>query len=130
MRSIYAVLILLLMLIASAHCQQTAEEWFTKGNALNSQGKYDIAIKAYDEAIRLDPKYAKAWNNKGIEFSHMGKYEDAIKCYDRALEVNPKYIPARNNKSSALKGMVSALQVEIMVSKAGADQSEAIYNIS
>ena len=40
--------------------------WNNKGIALYGQGKYDEAIKAYDEAIRLDPNYAMAWNNKGI----------------------------------------------------------------
>ena len=33
----------------------------TKAYALGNQGKYDEAIKAYDEAIRLDPNYAAAW---------------------------------------------------------------------
>ena len=37
----------------------------TKAMLSLSQGKYDEAIKAYDEAIRLDPKHASAWNNKG-----------------------------------------------------------------
>ena len=39
--------------------------WNNKGNALSTQGKYDEAIQAYDEAIRLDPNYATPWNNKG-----------------------------------------------------------------
>ena len=42
-----------------------AKYWCDKGCALNSQGKYDEAIEAYDEAIRLDPDSAEAWNNKG-----------------------------------------------------------------
>jgi tetratricopeptide (TPR) repeat protein len=37
--------------------------------ALLLQDKYDEAIKDYDEAIRLDPKYAAAWNNKGNALS-------------------------------------------------------------
>jgi len=45
MRLIYAVFILLLALITSAKCQQTAEDWFNKGNALGKQGKYEEAIK-------------------------------------------------------------------------------------
>ena len=47
MRLIYAVFILLLALMTSAQCQQTAEDWFNKGNVLSDQGKYDEAIKAY-----------------------------------------------------------------------------------
>ena len=35
-----------------------AMAWNNKGHALDNQGKYDEAIKAYDEAIRLDPNFA------------------------------------------------------------------------
>ena len=37
--------------------------------ALLLQDKYDEAIKDYDEAIRLNPKYAAPWNNKGNALS-------------------------------------------------------------
>ena len=40
--------------------------WYNKGIALDNLGKYDEAIKAYDEAIKLDPNDAVAWNNKGV----------------------------------------------------------------
>ena len=35
------------------------------GSALAYQGKYEDASKAFDEAIRIDPKNAAALNNKG-----------------------------------------------------------------
>jgi tetratricopeptide (TPR) repeat protein len=53
MKLIYAAFVLLSVFLTSAQCQQTAEDWVKKGNAFQSQGKYDEAIKAYDEAIRL-----------------------------------------------------------------------------
>lgn len=62
MRLIYAVLVLLLALVTSAQCQQTAEDWTEKGTALFFQGKHDEAIEAcdeaieaYDEILKLDP---------------------------------------------------------------------------
>ena len=76
MRLIYAVFILLLALMTSAQCQQTAEAWFNKGVALYDQGKYDDAIKACDEAIELNPKFAGAWVAKSAIFAALGKYDE------------------------------------------------------
>jgi tetratricopeptide (TPR) repeat protein len=44
--------------------QMSSESWNNKGVALDEQGKYDDAIKAYDEAIRLDSNLAMVWINK------------------------------------------------------------------
>ena len=82
MRLLYAVFILLLTLMTSAHCQITAEDWYNKGLALYNQSKYDDAIQAYDEALKLDSNYVKAWNGKGAAFSRQDKYDDAIRYYD------------------------------------------------
>ena len=65
-------------------------------------GKYDEAIKAYDEAINLDPKLASAWNNKGNVSLSQGKYDEAIQAYDKAIKLDPKLAPAWNNKGNAL----------------------------
>ena len=45
---------------------------------LENQGKYDEALIALDEAIRLDPKFASAWNNKGFALEKQGKYDEAL----------------------------------------------------
>ncbi len=45
MKLIYAFFILLLALMTSAQCQQTADDWFNKGAALNNQGKNDETIR-------------------------------------------------------------------------------------
>jgi tetratricopeptide (TPR) repeat protein len=104
MRFICVAFILLLVLMTSAQCQQTAEDWFNKGIALLGQGKYDEGIKAYDEAIRLDPSYVRAWNNKGLALFGQGNYDEAIKAFDEAIKLDPKFAMAWNNKGLALFG--------------------------
>ena len=71
--------------MTSAQCQQTAEDWFDKGYALDDHGKYDEAIEAYDEAIRLDPNVAPAWYNKGLALDELALYEEAISAYTEAV---------------------------------------------
>ena len=87
MRLIHAVFILLLALMTSAQCQQTAEDWFNKGIVLYNQDKYDEAIKAFDEAIKLDPKLAMAGNNKGTALKLLGRTTEANVAFTKAKEL-------------------------------------------
>ena len=78
--------------------QENAIDWNDKGLVFYDQKKYDEAIKCYDKAIELDPKYAYPWNGKGNVFCGQKKYEGAIKCYDKAIELDPKDAYAWNGK--------------------------------
>ena len=102
MRLTCAALILLLVLMTSAQCQQTAEDWFNKGLALGEQGKYDEAMEAFDEAISLNPNYALAWYNKGVVLDNQGKYGEAIQAYNEAIRLDPNDADAWNNKGAAV----------------------------
>ncbi len=102
MRLINVVFILLLVLMTSAQCQQTVENWFNKGLALYDQGKYDDAIKCFDETVKLDPNYADAWLGKAIALDDLGKYDEAILAYDEAISLDPNNARAWNNKGVAL----------------------------
>lgn len=60
--------------------------WNNKGVTLSRLGKYDEALEAYDQALRIDPDYPNAWNNKGVVLSRLGKYPEALEAFDRALQ--------------------------------------------
>jgi tetratricopeptide (TPR) repeat protein len=78
------------------------DRWYIEGVALGKQGKHDDAIKAYDEAIRIDPKYVGAWYNKGCSLEKQGKYDEAIRCYDMTTAINPRFACAWMNKGCSL----------------------------
>jgi len=66
---------------------QLPGDWNNKGSALGRQGKYDEAIKCFDEAIRLDPNRASAWYNKGTALKLLGKTSESNAAYAKAKEL-------------------------------------------
>lgn len=90
--------------------QVTTDDWVNRGNAFDSQGNFDEAIKACNEAIKLDSKYAGAWFNKDMALYNLGKYDEAIAAFDKVIELenpqNAEVIPsAWNYKGLALKSL-------------------------
>jgi Flp pilus assembly protein TadD len=79
-----------------------AASWNDKGNVLAMQGKYDEAIKAFNEAIQLDPNNSATWSNKGNVLSLQGNYNESIKAFDEAIKLDPNNAGAWNNKGMDL----------------------------
>jgi tetratricopeptide (TPR) repeat protein len=77
-------------------------ELSNKGTAFGNLGRHEEEIKCYDEALRINPKYAEAWSNKGLALGNLGQHEEAIRCHDEALRINPKYAEAWSNRGLAL----------------------------
>ncbi|MFA6371737.1 MAG: tetratricopeptide repeat protein [Methanothrix sp.] len=96
--------------------------YVSKGNALQSTGRYDDAIRAYEDAIELweeigrDPNCAIAWGGKGNALLDKGKsfsaesnreaavkyYRNAVEAYDRAIELKPDFANIWLYKGNAL----------------------------
>ena len=48
-------------------------------------GEPIIAIKQYDLAIAIDPKYSEAYSNLGITLQGLGELENALKYFEKAF---------------------------------------------
>ena len=97
------ICILVLALIVTIGCATTAvektkEAYLDRGNSYYRSGKYQQAIKDFNQAIRFDPKFAEAYNNRGIAYGRKGQYDNAISDYNKAIEINPKYADAFYNR--------------------------------
>lgn len=80
----------------------TAEDWLIYGDFLWRIFRYDQAIAAYDQAIKLDENFYLAWYAKGIAFSFKGDYPAAIVAFDRVTQIQPDFDKAWRQRGHAL----------------------------
>ncbi|MFK7798485.1 MAG: tetratricopeptide repeat protein [Aureispira sp.] len=119
--------------------QSSAEDYYNKGVGHFQSGDYTKAIKDYDIAIQIDPKYATAYIGRGAAKYHLGRYADAIKDYDTAIQIDPKYDLAYHNRGNAkynlgryadaIKDHDTAIQIDPKYALAYIGRGIAKYNL-
>ena len=72
------------------------------GTVLKHNNKLEQAIAAFDAALAINPRHAKALNNRGAVYSQLERYEEALADFDRALALDRRYGDAYYNKANAL----------------------------
>jgi len=77
---------------------QPSTNFYNRGVAYKGKGDDDRAIADYTEAIRLDPKYAKAHFKRGNVYAEKAVYDTAIANYTEAIKLDPKYASAYYNR--------------------------------
>jgi len=80
-----------------------AKAYVEFGAANGARGDLDGAIKAFQSAISLDPKFAPAYYNLGYADSLQDKTDEALQNYSKAINLNPNYLEAYNQRGN-LKG--------------------------
>jgi protein O-mannosyl-transferase len=74
-----------------------------RGMVFYKAGLLDKAIDDFDEAIALDPQYAKAYYNRGSVFDDKGEFDMAIADYKMTIALDPLYYEAYYYLDQALK---------------------------
>jgi tetratricopeptide (TPR) repeat protein len=80
-----------------------AKAYVDFGAANGMRGDLEGAVKAFESAISLDPKFAPAYYNLGYAKSLQGKTDEALADYGKAIQLNPNYRDAYNQRGN-LKG--------------------------
>jgi tetratricopeptide (TPR) repeat protein len=98
--------------------QKTKEQWLTEGNALRDLKRYDEALAAYEQAIRLDPKYPLAYNSKGATLYVLKRYDEALAANEQAIRLDPNYAFAYYVKGLALDNLGKSREAKQAYDKA------------
>ena len=67
------------------------------GVAYNSIGRYQDAVEAYKQTIRIKPDYAEAHYNLGVAYDKLSRGKDEIEAYKQAIKIKPDYAKAYYN---------------------------------
>ncbi|MFW9908915.1 MAG: tetratricopeptide repeat protein [Candidatus Thorarchaeota archaeon] len=73
------------------HEDYTEYDWFGEARVQETSGDLQGAMKAFEESIKLNPKFAKAWYYKAILHYHLGEMSEAAKCAKKVMQLNPSW---------------------------------------
>jgi tetratricopeptide (TPR) repeat protein len=96
----FALVAILLVLAGLAYRPLLARFYYSRGFTSNQQRQFDKAIADYDEAIRLDPRYADAYFARAFAWNEKKQFDKAIADYTEAIRLNPKNADAYVNRGS------------------------------
>jgi tetratricopeptide (TPR) repeat protein len=79
------------------------QEYRKRASQFLSQGRYELAIRDYDEVIGLDPTTSDDFDSRGFAY-HMNNRQEkkALADYAEAIRLNPRNYNAYNNRAYLL----------------------------
>jgi serine/threonine protein kinase len=100
---------------------KTEQQWLVEGNVYYNSGRFEKALAAYEQAVRLNPGAAIAYSNKGNALSGLKRYNEALAAYDQAIHLDPAFATAYFNKGLTL--------IELKRSKESLEPIEQALNL-
>jgi len=71
---------------------------YRRGQVYASKGAYSLAIKDFDDSIRLNPKDVEAFNNRCWARTVIGDLQAALKDCNEALRMRPNFVDALDSR--------------------------------
>jgi tetratricopeptide (TPR) repeat protein len=67
-----------------------AQELYFAGNRLLLTAHYEDAVKKFEDALKIYPKFADVYRGLGVCFAKLNKQDKAIESYEKYLDLNPQ----------------------------------------
>jgi tetratricopeptide (TPR) repeat protein len=61
------------------------EGWYHLGRTKYNENRFDEAVRAFQQSLRLDPHNVKAEDNLGLAFAGLGRIDEAAGAYENAI---------------------------------------------
>jgi hypothetical protein len=74
---------------------------YRRGQVYASRGAYNLAVKDFDDTIRLNPRDVEAYNNRCWTRTVVGELESALKDCNEALRLRPNFVDALDSRGLA-----------------------------
>jgi S1-C subfamily serine protease/lipoprotein NlpI len=103
----------------------SAQNLIERGNLLRRQIRFDEALKAFDQAIALKPKFVYlAYYGKGKILAMFRQSRESIEALEAAIQNNPKYLPALDTLSTVYRESEQYDKALVVINKAIQIQSK------
>jgi tetratricopeptide (TPR) repeat protein len=79
----------------------SAADWFETGYSYQISRKYNDAVDAYNNALKLNPNDAESYCNRGYAHYKLGDHRQAIGDFEKAIRLNPRYARAYYGRGNA-----------------------------
>jgi tetratricopeptide (TPR) repeat protein len=76
------------------------------GYAYFAQEQYDLAMRHYKDALKIDPNYVTALNNLGHTYERKQLTNPALEAYEQVLKVEPANETAKRRAESLRKRLI------------------------
>ncbi|NEN90644.1 MAG: tetratricopeptide repeat protein [Okeania sp. SIO3H1] len=90
----------------SESSESLAKIYNALGFSYFAKEQYDIAIRQYKEALKIDPDYVTVYNNLGHAYEKKKLTAQALEAYESALKCDPKNDTAKRRAESMRKRLI------------------------
>jgi len=74
---------------ASMVAGKNPDSHYLLGLSHQKKGRHMEAIREFEKALSIDPRYARAHNGLGVSYDLLEDFPKAIQCYETALKIDP-----------------------------------------
>jgi len=108
-----------------------AQLHYNRGQLFEKNENFELALKAFDDAIKIQFDYPEAYNNRALVLKKLNLNEEALRSIKNAIKINPYYAEAYFNQGILLYeigSLTDALESYNKAIQIAPDYAEAYSN--